>query len=101
MDEMKNGGEFDFEEFDNTIVLNDEDGNEVVFEFLDLIEYEGGEYVVLLPTDDDDGNVVILQVEFDEESDMETYLAVDSEETLEAIFEIFKAKFAGEIADGE
>ena len=27
--------------------------------------------------------------------------AADSEETLEAIFEIFKAKFAGEIADGE
>ena len=37
------------EELDNIIVLNDEDGNEVEFEFLDLIEYEGEEYVVLLP----------------------------------------------------
>ena len=29
------------EELDNILVLNDEDGNEVDFEFLDLIEYEG------------------------------------------------------------
>ena len=29
------------EELDNIIILNDEDGNEVEFEFLDLIEYEG------------------------------------------------------------
>lgn len=35
------------EELDNIIILNDEDGNEVEFEFLDLIEYEGEEYVVL------------------------------------------------------
>ena len=101
MDEMKNGGEFDFEELDSTIVLNDENGNEIVFEFLDLIEYNGAEYVVLLPEDDEDGSVVILQVEFDEESDMETYLAVEDEDALTAIFEIFKANFAGEAADEE
>lgn len=34
---------------DNIVVLNDSDGNEVRFEFLDLIEYDGDEYVVLLP----------------------------------------------------
>ena len=53
------------EEMDNIIVLNDEEGNEVEFEFLDLIEYEGEEYVVLLPAEetDDAGEVVILQVE--------------------------------------
>lgn len=35
------------EELENIIVLNDEDGNEVNFEFLDLIDYEGEEYIVL------------------------------------------------------
>ena len=40
------------EELDNILVLNDEEGNEVEFEFLDLIEYEGEEYVVLLPVDE-------------------------------------------------
>lgn len=62
------------EELDNIIILNDEDGNEVQFEFLDLIELDGEEYVVLLPTEgeeDEDGEVVILKVEDndDEESD--------------------------------
>ena len=38
-----------FEEESNIIVLNDENGEEIRFEFLDLIEYDGEEYVVLLP----------------------------------------------------
>ena len=37
------------EELSNIIILNDENGNEVQFEFLDLIEYDSEEYVVLLP----------------------------------------------------
>ena len=56
------------EELDNIIVLNDEDGNEVKFEFLDLIELEDEQYVVLLPVleegEEDDGEVVILSLMF-------------------------------------
>ena len=37
------------EELDNIIILNDEDGNEVRFEFLDLVELEDEEYVVVKP----------------------------------------------------
>ena len=33
------------EELDNIIILNDEEGNETEFEFLDLIEFEEEEYV--------------------------------------------------------
>lgn len=85
------------EEMDNIIVLNDEEGNEVEFEFLDLIEYEGEEYVVLLPVEeaDDAGEVVILQVE-DIDSDEESYISVDDEDTLNKVFEIFKDKFKDE-----
>ena len=36
-------------------MLNDESGNEVPFEFLDLIKYENEEYVVLLPEGDEAG----------------------------------------------
>ena len=89
------------EEMDNVIVLNDEDGNEVNFEFLDLIEYDGEEYVVLLPIseegEEDDGEVVILKVEdTDEESEEESYVSVDDDATLNAVFEIFKDKFKDE-----
>ena len=53
------------EELDNIIVLNDENGDEIEFEFLDLIEYEGEEYVVLLPHDEEEDadEVVILKLE--------------------------------------
>ena len=58
-------------ENDNIIVLTDEDGTDVEFEFCASIEYEGERSMSLLPTDDDDGEVVILQVMEDAESDDE------------------------------
>ena len=83
------------EELDNIIVLNDEEGNEAEFEFLDLIEYEGEEYVVLLPVEesDDAEEVVILKLEDTESEDEESYVSVDDEEVLNKVFEIFKEKF--------
>lgn len=88
------------EELDNILVLNDEDGNEVDFEFLDLIEYEGEEYVVLLPVEEEEseepGEVVILKLEDTEAEDEESYVSVDDEEVLNRVFEIFKHKFEDE-----
>ena len=87
------------EELDNIIILNDEDGNEVQFEFLDLIELDGEEYVVLLPVEDgeeEDGEVVILKVEDTDSEDEESYVSVDDQEILNKVFEIFKEKFKDE-----
>ena len=88
------------EELDNIIVLNDENGEEVPFEFLDLIELDGEEYVVLLPVEEDeeelDGEVVILKVEDTESEEEESYVSIDDEATLTAVFEIFKEKFKDE-----
>ena len=88
------------QELDNILVLNDEEGNEVEFEFLDLIEYEGEEYVVLLPVeeenDEEPGEVVILKLEDSESEDEESYVSVDDEEVLNKVFEIFKDKFEDE-----
>ena len=83
------------EELDNIIVLNDEEGNEAEFEFLDLIEYDGEEYVVLLPVEEseDAGEVVILKLEDTESEDEESYVSVDDEDVLNKVFEIFKEKF--------
>lgn len=88
------------EELDNIVVLNDENGEEVRFEFLDLIEYEGEEYVVLLPAEEDEndeaGEVVILKVEDTEDEEEDSYVSVDDEATLNAVFAIFKDKFKDE-----
>lgn len=85
------------ENFDNIITLNDENGDEVRFEFLDLVEYEGEKYVVLLP-EDGDGEVVILRLDdTDLDSEEDTFLGVEDEETLQAVFGIFKEKYKDEL----
>ena len=93
-EDVNNAGE----ELDNIIILNDEEGNEVKFEFLDLIELDGEEFVVLLPTEDEEDSeeVVILKVEDSEDDEMESYVSVDDEETLNTVFEMFKEKFKDE-----
>ena len=90
---------FEGENLDNIVILNDENGNEVKFEFLDLIELDEEQYVVLLPVteegEEEDGEVVILKVEDtdEEESEEESYVSVEDEDVLNKVFEIFKEKF--------
>lgn len=74
----------------NRITLTDEAGNDVAFEFLDLISYEGTEYVVLLPPDED-GTVVLLEVEYHQDGS-EAYLGIQDDELLEKLFQIFKER---------
>ncbi len=78
------------EEF-STLTLVDDKGEEIVFEYLDCIEYQGKEYLVLTPMEEE-GQIVILEVEpVDEEN--ENYNAVEDEAVLEAVYEIFKERY--------
>ena len=80
------------EEEINIITLTDENGVDTEFEYLDVIEYQGNEYLILMPVDEESSEIVILLIEpVDEET--ENYLAVDNEETLEAVFAIFKERY--------
>ena len=80
------------EELDNILVLTDENGNDAEFEYLDSIEYEGKEYIVLIPNDEDASEIVILEVQpVDEE--LENYIAVEDEAVLDAVYAIFKDRF--------
>lgn len=84
------------EEEEGVLLLTDENGDEIAFEYLDCIEYEGKEYLILMPMEEDSGEVVILEVEpVDEEN--ENYLAIEDEALLNTIFEIFKEKFKDQL----
>ena len=75
------------EEEESILTLTDENGEDMDFEYLDCIEYEGTEYLVLMPADDDSNEIVILAIEpVDEEN--ENYLAVEDEAVLEAVYAI-------------
>ena len=60
---MENNNEILSEDEMNILTLTDEFGNETEFEYLDVIEYKGEEYLVLLPTAEDNDEIVILLIE--------------------------------------
>ena len=96
---MENKNQMNNEEMDNIIRLTDEIGKETEFEFLDLVEYDGEEYIILLPvevTEDDDGGILILQVTDTGDADNEEYTSITDETVLDNVFGIFKKKFKEE-----
>lgn len=71
------------------LVLSDEMGGEAEFEILDLIDYEDKQYAVLLPLDENDTGIVILEMTVIDEDNAD-YADVEDENVLNAVFEMFK-----------
>ena len=89
-----------YEEETSILSLTDENGEEVEFEYLDSIEFQGKEYLVLIPAVEDANEIVILEIEpVDEEN--ENYLAVTDEAVLDAVYDIFKEKFSDVLTFGD
>ena len=81
-----------YEEETSVLTLTDENGQDVDFEYLDCIEYQGKEYLVLMPTEELSTEIVILEVEpVDDEN--ENYLSIQDEDLLNEVYAIFKEKY--------
>lgn len=83
------------EENENYITLTDDNGEEVSFEVIGEVEYQERYFVVLLPFDDEDDGVVILEIMPSDDENGE-FLSIDDEELLQAVFEKFKKEYSGE-----
>ena len=78
------------EEEASILTLTDENGEDTNFEYLDCVELDGIEYLVLMP--EDTNEIVILAIEpVDEEN--ENYLAVEDQAILDAVYGIFKERY--------
>ena len=75
----------------NVVLFTDDHGNEVEFEFLDLIEYDGDQFAVLLPTEENADEVLIMRLVPDEDGN-EVYEAAD-DDVVSAVFDLFKEKY--------
>ena len=82
------------EEFGPTFVtVTDEDGQEIVLEVLDALEYNGQMYQAFFPAEtegeeeDPDSGLVILKVLHEDGEDVLSTL--DSDEELEAVYNLF------------
>lgn len=86
---------FEVEDSDDIIILNDEDGNECRFQFLDMIDYKGREFIVLLSEEEaakEESDVDILEVvSVPGNPELENYLPVDDDDIIDAVFDIFAA----------
>ena len=88
---MENENQLPEEEV-SILTLTDENGQDTNFEYLDCMTYQDKEYLVLMPTEDESGEIVILEVEpVDEEN--ENYLVVEDEAILDAVYGLFKEKY--------
>jgi len=92
---MLNNEDYISEEYEAQIItLEDDLGNEKDFEYLDTVEYDSDEYIVLLPVDEDEdaAEVMILRVD-SLDDDNELYAGIEDEEILQAVFDIFKNRY--------
>ena len=95
MTDINNTPEINEEEYEDVVVMTDDEGNEYVYDIAARIEKNDNEYVVLVPQDEEDDEVVILKsVIVDEET--EEFVAEEDEAITDEVFEEFKQLFAEE-----
>jgi len=94
--ENKNTEDMDEEAVESYITLTDDDGKDVSFEIIGDVSYQGHLYAVMIPFDDEDDEVVILEMIPGEEPDSAEFLSVDDDELLGEVFEEFKKSYDGE-----
>ena len=86
----------DGDENENYVTLTDEEGNDVSFEVLDTVEYKERVFAVLLPFDEEDDGIVILELLPSEDPDFDDFVAVEDEALLEEVYAEFKKNYQGE-----
>ena len=81
---------------DSFITLTDENGNEVDFLLLDVMEYEGFDYMVLMPLSDEDGEEdeeALFFLRAEKTEDGEVYSSIEDETLLNAIADAYEKDF--------
>lgn len=85
---------------DNIISISDEDGNDFELLILDEADMNGTHYLALTeatnPEEEENLEVIILKVIEDEATGEEMLSTVDSEDELEAIYQIFEDQMFSE-----
>lgn len=84
------------EENEDYITLVDDNGNEVSFETIGTVEYKERWFAVLIPFDEEDNGVVILEIVPSEDPEYDDFAAVEDDNLLNEVFEKFKKEYNGE-----
>lgn len=79
-----------------TILLNDEEGNEVEFDVLTKLDIEDKEYVIVAPTGEEDIDAIALRIDKDAEGN-DILVTIEDDEEFEMISEAYEAIFSDEL----
>lgn len=83
------------EEQENYITLTDENGEDVSFEIIGEVEYRERLFAVLIPFDEEDDGVVILEILPTADPEFDEFVGIDDEKLLNDVFEKFKKEYKG------
>ena len=83
------------------ISLTDEDGNEMDFEVLDMLELHGKSYIALMPvnpdgSDSEDGEYVVLRTDTDEENKEEYFSTIEDDDEFNEVVAAFNESLGEE-----
>lgn len=78
-----------------TILLNDEEGNEIEFDVLTKLDIEDKEYLIVAPTGVEDVDAIALRVDKDAEGN-DILLTIEDDEEFEMISEAYETIFSEE-----
>ena len=77
----------------NVLLLWNQRGQRIAYEFLDLVSLDGSDYAVLMEVGDPSGEVTILRTEpLPGSSTQSSYTAVMDDATLQRVYEAFKER---------
>lgn len=96
MSEILENNNDELEENENYITLTDDEGNDVSFEILDTVEYRERLFAVLLPFDEEDDGIVILEIVEGDDEEFDDFVSVDDEKLLDEVYNEFKKNYKGE-----
>ncbi|GAA0722112.1 DUF1292 domain-containing protein [Clostridium malenominatum] len=82
----------------STIVLTDENGEEIEFEVLTKLDIEQNEYVIVVPMGEETDEAIALKVETDEDGN-EVLITIDDEEEFALVAEAYETLFSDEEDD--
>ena len=88
-------------EDENVLILTDEDGNRERYELIDTVSYDNRDFAILLPIPDEgepnEEMLYVLEIVEDlDDPECDNYVGIEDDETIDAVFEIFKKQYFGE-----
>jgi len=78
-----------------TILLNDEEGNEIEFDVLTKLDIEDKEYLIVAPTGEEDIDAIALRIDKDAEGN-DLLVTIEDDEEFEMISEAYETIFSEE-----